>query len=130
MGTMLSSPEETLVKVGEKAEDFLVMIKGEGMVIMKDRYQREYSVDKLLIEGNHFGEIGLLYKCARTATVISRNYVTVARLSRLRFNELMVEYPDLKKSLTKNVYNYSYDRKTYIRSILKKVEYLNEFTKE
>lgn len=36
---------------------------------------------KLLVEGDHFGEIGVVYDCCRTATIVSRNYNTMANLS-------------------------------------------------
>jgi len=49
---------------------------------------------KLLIEGQHFGELGMIYKCVRTATVISRSYNTMARLGYGPFRELVGEYPE------------------------------------
>jgi hypothetical protein len=35
---------------------------------------------KKLKEGDHFGEIAMIYKCRRTATFISKNYNTMAKL--------------------------------------------------
>ena len=46
-----------------------------------------------LHEGDHFGEISLLYKCKRTATVISSNYNTFARILKPRFREVISEFP-------------------------------------
>ena len=48
----------------------------------------------LLAEGDHFGEISMIYKCRRSATVMSRNYNTMAVLSEVLFKELIAEFPD------------------------------------
>jgi CRP-like cAMP-binding protein len=50
----------------------------------KSKVGRECS----LAEGDHFGEIGLIYGCRRTATVESSNYGTLAMLTRTNFWEL------------------------------------------
>lgn len=72
----------------------------------------------------------MLYRCKRTASIISRNYITTATLSRPKFNELLIEQPELKKSLLKHLYTYRYDRKSYIRSIFNSVDYLRDLTRE
>jgi len=36
---------------------------------------------KLLQVGEHFGEVAMMFKCKRTATVISMNYNNFAKLS-------------------------------------------------
>ena len=38
-----------------------------------------------LIDGDHFGEIGMLFDCKRTATVRSENYGTLAKLTKSSF---------------------------------------------
>ena len=58
---------------------------------------------KLLVEGEHIGEIGLIYNCKRTATVVSRNYNVMARFGKHRFRDLWMEYPEYKEYLTKYV---------------------------
>lgn len=44
--------------------------------------------DRILQEGDHFGEIGLIYGCKRTATVESNNYGTLAMLTKSNYLEL------------------------------------------
>lgn len=41
-----------------------------------------------LIDGDHFGEMGLIFDGKRTATVKSENYGTLAKLKRSEFMEL------------------------------------------
>jgi len=44
--------------------------------------------DRTLQEGDHFGEIGLIYGCKRTATVESNNYGTLAMLTKSNYLDL------------------------------------------
>ena len=66
---------------------------GDCSVRVRDHLGREV-VTRSLDEGDHFGEIALLYKCKRSATVISGNYNTLARLVAPAFKELISEYPE------------------------------------
>ena len=79
---------------------------------------------KLLIEGSHFGEISMLFQCKRTASIWSRNYNTIACLSKYKFNELVFYFPDYRKCLLKSIYKYKYSKKTFIGNVAKRVEYL------
>ena len=58
-----------------------------------------------LIDGDHFGEIGMLFNSKRTATVLSENYGTLAYLSRGAFDELNKTFDEFttlfKKQITK-----------------------------
>ena len=47
----------------------------------------------LLVEGEYFGEISILYNCPRTCTVVSRNYNSMATFSESSFRELRSDYP-------------------------------------
>lgn len=38
--------------------------------------------------GDHFGEIALIYGCKRTASVETKNYSTLAQLTKAEFTEL------------------------------------------
>ena len=56
--------------------------KGECSVRVRDRVSIDGSDREIrkLYPGDHFGEIGLIYNCKRTATVIATNYSTMAAL--------------------------------------------------
>lgn len=41
-----------------------------------------------LYDGDHFGEIGLIFSCRRTATVKSLNYGSLAKLTETGFKAL------------------------------------------
>ena len=65
---------------------------------VRDQKGREVHTRKLL-EGDHFGEIALIHKCKRSATVISTNYNTLATLIAPRFKEIVSEYPEYETCL-------------------------------
>jgi len=57
------------------------VIKGDCVVTIVDNFGQEEALDrenqtsiKLMAEGESFGEISLVFNCARTATVVSRTY--------------------------------------------------------
>ena len=48
---------------------------------------------KFLYDGDHFGEIGLIYGCNRTASVKSNNYGSLAKLTSDGYKELTKNFP-------------------------------------
>jgi len=84
---------------------------------------KEHIAHRLLIEGNHFGEIGILFNCARTCSVISRNFVTLSRLEYDHFREVCNKYPKYKKYLIKRIYQYDDPKITFYKKLIKQVKY-------
>lgn len=66
--------------------------------MMKDKKGNERKL-KDLQPGAHFGEISLIYGCKRTASVISGNYSTFAKLSFDKYKELTQFIPELQSAL-------------------------------
>ena len=84
----------------------------------------------MLVEGDHFGEISLLYDCPRTASIRARNYNTMAILSKKYFNDLTYIYPYYKNLLKKQIYKYNDPYKQFLKKIVRRVEYLKNLTTE
>jgi CRP-like cAMP-binding protein len=82
------------------------------------------------VEGEHIGEIGLIYKCNRTASIISRNYNTLGRLQKDRFRVVASEYPEFFASLKKHINGYKYKKKTFVFEVFKKIEFLRDLSDE
>lgn len=80
MGTCFSSPEEILMVQGEYNPHIYFIINGECVVFQRGFNRREKIIG-ILVEGNIVGEISTLYRTARTATVMNKNYTTLARIS-------------------------------------------------
>lgn len=74
--------------------------KGKCSVFVNDKFANERQESKLvrvLDPGSHFGEISLLYRTKRSATVIAKYYLTCAKLDRANYNELLQIYPNLNE---------------------------------
>ena len=70
-----------------KKGKFSVHVKTDYIKV-EDMDEKENNPVSILIDNDHFGEIGLLYDCRRTATVKSENYGNLAMLKKSAFNEL------------------------------------------
>ena len=82
-GTEFSSPEEKVIVQDDADLSMMYYLsRGDCTVDIKDQTGKNHICFKLLVEGDHFGEIGLIYGCKRTATVNARNYTTIATFSR------------------------------------------------
>ena len=84
----LMRPEDTVVVQGEFASFFYFIIVGECEVKVKDHKYKHKINQKLLTEGDYFGECALLYDCKRSATITTTNYCTFSRLNKDQFTEL------------------------------------------
>jgi signal-transduction protein with cAMP-binding, CBS, and nucleotidyltransferase domain len=104
--------------------------KGDCIVYIKEDSKLDPPVQKVLREGDHLGEISMIYKCQRSATIISRNYNTMAKLSEISFKELISEYPEYLKYLKKHLYQYKDERKRFLKSMISRIEYFRHLSKE
>mgnify|MGYP002041860318 CR=1 FL=1 len=65
---------------------FSVHVKTDHLTVVDQ--ENEPKAVHYLIDGDHFGEIGMLFDTKRTATVRSENYGTLAILKKSSFVEL------------------------------------------
>lgn len=72
---------------------------GDCAVNIRDKDRKILVAKKLLVEGDHFGEIGIVFGCRRTATIISRNYNTMAIISSAHYKDLINEIPIYETAL-------------------------------
>lgn len=77
LDTRILLPEFNIVNQGEKGENMYIISKGECVVHVTDQKGSRVKVNKL-ISGAIFGEVALLCKCDRTATVKTTLYSTIA----------------------------------------------------
>mmetsp|Transcript_42068 Transcript_42068/g.64480 ORF Transcript_42068/g.64480 Transcript_42068/m.64480 type:complete len:184 (+) Transcript_42068:2000-2551(+) len=81
METAFALPEEHIVAQNDTGRDVFFISKGDCAVDIRDQRNRHSRECYLLGEGAHFGEIGMIYGCPRTATIMSRNFTTLAKIS-------------------------------------------------
>ena len=83
-------------EIEETQETFMYFIKkGKFSVYVKTDWNAKIVDDSeipapvnILIDNEHFGEIGMIYECKRTSTIISVNYGSLARLTKSSYVEL------------------------------------------
>ena len=103
--------------------------KGACLVTLIDEKKNEQII-KELRPGEYFGEIALIYGCKRTATVKSLKYSTLAKLKKSDYQDILIEFPDLKKQLMEHIFSYKDRVKMFIMESLKKVEYFKDIDDE
>ena len=118
MTTRLSSPEENVIKQDDPSTEMFFITRGECAIKIKDQNRREIISDKLLVESNHFGEIGLVYQRKRTATIFSRNYSTLGVLDEKSFNQVIGENSLFEKYILQHIYSYKDKRKMNFYKIM------------
>jgi MFS family permease len=74
------SPGSTIVRQGESADDFFVVVSGQLDVLSSGESGASTSRVNTLSDGDYFGEIGLLERIPRTATVRAQTDCTVYRI--------------------------------------------------
>jgi CRP-like cAMP-binding protein len=79
-----------IIQQGDEADIFYVIVEGEVEVI-KDRPDTGAQVIAHLKDGDYFGEIGLLYRIPRTATVRAISDVAALTLDRDTFTRIVSE---------------------------------------
>ena len=69
LGIAFSTPESTIFKQLDPSYNMFFISSGECVVNITDDKRRLKTNHRLIVEGDHFGEIGLIYHCNRTASV-------------------------------------------------------------
>lgn len=100
------------------------LARGDAIVYMKDKQGKDYKL-RSLAPGAHFGEIAMIFQNKRTATVISGNYSTFAKLTQEKYKELTQFIPELSSAIQKYINNYDDPVKRHIVKMIKRIEFLS-----
>lgn len=130
MSTLFTSPEGKIVCADDHDRDLYFLIYGDCVVTFLDQNAKNIISKRLLSISDHFGEISLIYGCARTANVISRNYSIMSCITHLKFREVQQEFPEYFELLRKHIFSYKDPRKKFIYRCLKSVEYFRGISHE
>ena len=105
----------TLVKEGDTADAFFVLLEGTADVI-REAAGPTPSVIRTLEAGASFGEIGLLKHMARTATVQATTAVRVLRVPRETFMQIVADH-DVTSGELGSVFKQRYMQQGLVRAI-------------
>ena len=81
-----------------------------------------------LIDGDHFGEIGMLYDCRRTATVKSKQYGRLALLKKTDFVDLSKTFDSFSNLFRKQIFKYQDDLTIWLMIEMEKIPYFKNLT--
>ncbi len=117
---------ETVVSYGEESSDFFLIIFGFAKVWIPRSNGRKgqtndmsqpqlpselqkraanFKIAAYLSPGQYFGEIGLIEKRKRTATVLALTRLELVKIDQAKFHAILSKYCDVKKLLEKVVAN-------------------------
>ena len=83
------APEQIIFRQGDPSDKFYIITKGQVDVLRMDKRTGQETQVARLAEGQYFGEIGLLGRTERTATVKAVTEVECLALNREVFKSLM-----------------------------------------
>lgn len=103
---------------------------GEFEVTIKSNFhENESRIDrKYLYDGDHFGEIGLIFNTKRTAQVKSKNYGSLARLTKSGWNEIQTHFPSLTTAFKEYTFKYKDELRTFLEMESNKINYFRDLS--
>jgi hypothetical protein len=93
------APGQTVIREGDPADRFYVVVQGELAVTRVGADGDVREIDRLG-PGEYFGEIGLLRRVPRTASVTARTPVEVLVLDRDGFRQLLTRSTEARQDVT------------------------------
>ena len=99
------------------------------MVNITDQDKKIHIAWKLLVQGDHFGEISVINNCPATCSVLTRNYNTLARLYKERYRMLVQEYQEFGRLMVKNTYKYNDPMLTFTKTVLWQIKLFRKLKK-
>jgi CRP/FNR family transcriptional regulator, cyclic AMP receptor protein len=119
--------DEVVFTEGEEGDSFYIIGKGSVRVV-KSGQGREEEVIAILEPGANFGEMALVGKETRSATVVSNDPVTLLRMKKEDFEKLLLDNNELALVVYKNFVSMLTDRLrktseslTFSRSLLEEL---------
>lgn len=120
-------PEQEIITEGARASNFYFLVKGNCSVHVKTRNGKKVLV-RNLDEGSHFGEIALIYRNYRTATVMSSGYTTVANLGKPEFKIVTSAFSYFIDKLKLSIRSYKDPWKHFILSVFQQSDIFNSIS--
>jgi len=129
LDTSILLPEFNIINQGEKGESLYFISKGEWVVYVTDHRNSRQKVNRLGA-GSIFGEVALLCKRNRTATVKTVLYSTIAQLNKRDFDTVCRIFSDFQNKLKQGISYYTDSLKTFILHLISDVDYFKPCSQE
>lgn len=127
--TRFCQPDEALVMAGEDSDFMYFIATGKCEVEVFDEFKQNH-LTRYLRPGDYFGEVGLIYKTKRTATVRISVYSNLAVMSATDFYSILHQFPDLSVHLKSRIHEYKDHWRCFLLNALNMVPYLRNLSLE
>ena len=100
--------------------------KGECKVTVRDKNKLR-NADKpvrKLDPSEYFGEIAMIYKERRSATVASSNYSSLGKTSLEKINEMFIKFPELRELFLERIKQYDDNLVLFFQRAVMSIDYL------
>ena len=94
---VLATPGDYIIREGEEGNEMYIVIKGK----LQGHTEAHPDNTFTLREGTFFGEIALIQKEPRTATIVAASYCDLYMLERETFNFVLEQYPAIAERIRK-----------------------------
>jgi CRP-like cAMP-binding protein len=82
------------------------------------------TLANVLYSGDMFGEIALLHNCKRTATVMTRNYSTLAYIEEPTFKDMIQQFNEIPGKFKKRMKTYDDKLIEFLKKLLRNIDYM------
>jgi len=100
-------PEEVLFKEGDKADGVFFIVDGELDVIKEPRNRNQWGIDNVVIaklsKGRTIGEMSVIDKIPRSATVKAVKKSTLVNMTGSGFDLVLKDYPEIGVKILKGM---------------------------
>ena len=121
--TQTWKPEEIIINQGDDPDHLYLIARGGCNVYVRNRINAKVKVN-VLKSGDIFGEVALINKNKRTATVKTNNYSTIAHLDYTSVITIFEKHPEAMEELKERRKVYQDEWKKFIKTNLKWIDYL------
>ena len=121
--TNTCQPEEIIINQGGDPDNLYFIARGGCNVYVRNRINAKVKVNVLKV-GDIFGEVALINKSKRTATVKTNNYSTIAHLDHNSVITIFEKHPEAMQELKDRRKIYQDEWKKFLKTSLKCVDYL------
>jgi voltage-gated potassium channel len=127
--TRFCQPDEALTNTGDDSDGMFFIASGKCEVEIYDEHKVPH-ITRYLKSGDYFGEVGLIFKTKRTATVRTAVYSNLAAVSSSDFYALASQFPDIVEHLKDNISKYKDCWRCFLLNAINKVSYLRNLSRE
>ena len=85
----------TIIRQGDLGQEFAMIVEGEADIV------KDGTTVATIGPGTYFGEVALLDRVTRTASVVAKTDLTLEVIDRRGFNTLLDDLPRLARSMLK-----------------------------